>query len=71
MSRNWTPADLAAALGNPFYAINIDPSLAEPHPPLVSEDDWVTANARTLEKIGPEPYLRNLLSILKGNYPTA
>jgi len=71
MPRNWTPADLPAALGNPFYAINIDPSLAERHPPILSEDDWVTANVRTLMKIGPEPYLRNLLSILKGNYPTS
>ena len=65
----WTPGDLRALLGNPFYAINIDPQLAEPHEPLVSEDEWIAANARQVEELGPEAYLRNLLSILKGNYP--
>ena len=44
----WTPGDLRALLGNPFYAINIDPQLAEPHEPLVSEDEWIAANASRL-----------------------
>jgi hypothetical protein len=65
----WTPGDVSALLGNPFYAINIDPQLAEPHEPLVSEDDWIAANVRQVEELGAEAYLRNLLSILKGNYP--
>lgn len=40
-----------------------------PHEPLISEDDWGRANVGLIEELGPEAYLRNLLSILKGNYP--
>jgi hypothetical protein len=65
----WTPGDVASMIANPFYAINIDKGLAVPHEPLISEDDWVKANVRLIEDLGAEPYLRNLLSILKGNYP--
>lgn len=66
---DWTPGDISAMLGNPFYAINIDPTLAEPHEPLIPEDLWVEANVRQIEELGAESYLRNLLSILKGNHP--
>ena len=64
-----TPGDVASMVANPFYAINIDEGLALPHEPLISEDDWVRANVGLIEELGPEAYLRNLLSILKGNYP--
>jgi len=40
-----------------------------PHEPLISEDNWVKAKVRLIEELGAEPYLRNLLSVLKGNYP--
>jgi hypothetical protein len=69
MTDDWSPGDLNALIGNPFYAIEIDPVLAEPHEPLVSEDEWVAANVSSIEELGAEPYLRNLLSILKGSYP--
>ena len=62
---------MTGIVGNPIYAINIAPVLAEPHPPLIGEDEWIAANAKMIEDLGPEAYLRNLLSILKGNYPTA
>lgn len=68
---DWTPGDVAALNTNPFYAINIDPMLAEPHEPLISEDEWIAANMREIEEQGAEAYLRNLLSVLKGNYPKA
>lgn len=68
---NWTPGDVVGIMSNPFYAIEIDPVLASSHQPMISEDEWVAANVRLIEDLGPEPYLRNLLSILKGNYPTA
>jgi hypothetical protein len=70
MPPDWTPAQVTGIIGNPFYAINIAPVLAEPHPPLISEDQWVANNVKLIEDVGPEAYLRNLLSILKGNYPT-
>ena len=66
---DWNPGDVASMVANPFYAINIDEGLALPHEPLISEDDWVRANVGLIEELGPEAYLRNLLSILKGNYP--
>ena len=65
----WTPGDVTSMIANPFYAINIDEGLAVPHEPLISEDDWVEANVRLIEELGAKPYLRNLLSVLKGNYP--
>jgi hypothetical protein len=58
-------------VGNPIYAINIAPVLAEPPPALISEPAWIAANVKLIEDLGPDAYLRNLLSILKGNYPTA
>jgi hypothetical protein len=67
----WTPGDVNAMAINPFYAIQIEPSLAEPHEPLVSEDQWVAANIKVLDEIGAEAYLRSLLSVLKGNFPTS
>ena len=66
-----TPADVTGIVGNPVYAINIAPVLAQPHAPLISEEEWIAANAKMIDDLGPEAYLRNLLSILKGNYPTA
>jgi len=71
MSRNWTPADVTGIIANPFYAINIAPVLAEPHPLPISEDQWVASNIKLIKDLGPDAYLRNLLSILKGNHPTA
>ncbi len=71
MDSDSTPAHVTGLIGNPFYAINIDPLLAKPHELLVSEEQWIAANVKQLQDLGPEPYLRNLLSILKGNYPKA
>ncbi len=68
---DWTPGDVASMVANPFYAINLDEGLALPHQPLISEDDWGKANVGLIEELGLEAYLRNLLSILKGNYPAA
>jgi hypothetical protein len=66
---DWTAGDVAGIIANPFYAINMDQGLALPHEPVISEDDWIKANVGLISELGPEPYLRNLLSILKGNYP--
>jgi hypothetical protein len=63
------PGDVAALISNPFYAIQIDPMLAEPHEPLTGEETWIRANVQSIEQLGPEAYLRNLLNVLKGNYP--
>jgi hypothetical protein len=67
----WTPGDINAVIVNPFYAIEIHPALAEPHEPMIDEETWITANVKVIDEQGAEAYLRNLLSVLKGNFPTA
>jgi hypothetical protein len=49
----WTPGDVTSMIANPFYAINIDEGLAVPHEPLISEDDWITANVWLCQ---PDPF---------------
>lgn len=61
-----TTADIPVMLANPFYAIEFDQVLAARHEPIISEDEWITANIQLITELGPEPYLRNLLAILKG-----
>ncbi|MEV0281805.1 hypothetical protein AB0I22_36220 [Streptomyces sp. NPDC050610] len=64
----WTPELVLGALLNPFNAIEIHPSLAVPHEPLVSEDDWVRIMVKQMEEQGAEHTLRILLHMLKGDY---
>lgn len=62
-----TPVDISAMIANPFYAIEFDPVLATRHEPIISEDQWIAANIQLITELGPEPYLRNLLAVLKGS----
>ncbi|MEU7179660.1 MULTISPECIES: hypothetical protein [Streptomyces] len=64
----WTPEMVMGLLINPFSAIEIHPSLAAPHEPLVSEEQWVHAMERLIEEQGAEHALRVLLHTLKGDY---
>jgi len=48
----WTPGDVAGRIGNPFYAVNIDPHLAVAHDPIVSEEEWVAANTILINELG-------------------
>lgn len=64
----WTPELVMGMLINPFSAIEIHPSLAAPHEPLISEDDWVHGMLRLVEEQGVEHALRVLLHLLKGDY---
>ncbi|GEB53131.1 hypothetical protein HLB32_14740 [Streptomyces cacaoi] len=64
----FTPEMIMGVLINPFSAIEIHPSLAAPHEPLVSEDQWVHAMVRHIEEHGAEHTLRILLHTLKGDY---
>lgn len=64
----WDAESLLAMMINPFNAIQIDPSLAVPHEPQISEDDWVQAGVRLIEEYGAETALRALLRTLKGDY---
>lgn len=52
---------------NPFFCLRqIHPMFTEDHEPLVSEDDWISANKRLIKELGSETYLRALLATLKG-----
>ncbi|MGW7350346.1 hypothetical protein [Streptomyces sp. NPDC054784] len=64
----WTPELVMGLLINPFSAIEIHPSLAAPHEPLISEDEWVHGMLRLIEEQGVEHSLRVLLHLLKGDY---
>ncbi|WP_399924497.1 hypothetical protein [Streptomyces kanamyceticus] len=64
----WTPELVMGMLINPFSAIEIHPSLAAPHEPLIPEDQWVHGMARLIEEQGAEHALRVLLHLLKGDY---
>ncbi len=64
----WTPELVTGMLVNPFNAIEIHPSLAAPHEPLIPEDQWVRAMVRFIEEQGAEHALRVLLYTLKGDY---
>ena len=56
MKPDWTPAKANGIVGNPVYAINIAPALAKPHPLLVSEEQWIAANVKQIENLGPHEY---------------
>lgn len=58
--------DTSGLIANPYSAVEAHPVLAEPHETLISEGQWIAANVSALEETGPEPWLRNLLVILKG-----
>lgn len=64
-----TTNDAAALLANPYYAITFDGGLFGEHAPMVSEEQWVAANTRLIDELGAEAYLRQLLTVLKGDYP--
>ncbi len=68
MEKDITVEQLRRILANPFYAINIHPSMADEHEPLVSEEQWIKAGVVSIKENGAEVFLRDLLENLKGNY---
>ena len=56
---------LKDTLVNPYYAIVIDSMLSEDHELLVSEEDWIKANAKLIDEIGAEEWLHRLLDTLR------
>ncbi|MCT9088023.1 hypothetical protein N4G70_04010 [Streptomyces sp. ASQP_92] len=65
---HWTAEAVVGVMINPFNAIEIAPSLAVPHEPLVSEDEWVQLGTGLIEEYGAEFALRAILRNLKGDY---
>ena len=52
---------------NPFYAVNISPSLCLEHELMVSKETWIKANAKMIDEIGKEEWLNRLLSVLESD----
>lgn len=69
MSDNLSRKDLQQICSNPFYCL---PQIAEifvqQHEPLITEENWISANVKLIEEIGSEKWLALLLDNLKGNY---
>jgi hypothetical protein len=61
----WTEGDVRRFLSNPFYCLTVDPLFAQPHEPLVSEEQWINAAVKMIEVEGARVFLRSLLDNLK------
>jgi hypothetical protein len=61
--------DTKAALINPFYAVTIHPDLEGEHEPIITKQRWIQANARLIDEMGVDQWLRQLLAVLEGNFP--
>ena len=66
----WTEKDVEGILTNPFYAIQLHPTLCVEHPPIVSREQWIAANARMIKEMGARAWLARLLDVLEGDFPT-
>jgi hypothetical protein len=72
--RKWhilSEEDVTGMLINPIYAVSIDPDLVGSHEPIVSKERWIEANEKLIDEIGAQTWLRRLLAVLEGDYPTS
>lgn len=60
--------DISRVIANPFYAINIDPSLCLEHETLISEEIWISAAINSINELWVEAFLKDLLENLKWNF---
>jgi hypothetical protein len=56
-NKDWTSEDVRKVLANPMYCLST--------PPVISEGQWIVANAKLIRELGPEAYLRQLLDAMK------
>jgi hypothetical protein len=66
--RAWEAGDVAALIGNPFYAVQIHPSLGRAHEHTLTEAEWVAANERAIEELGATLWLDHHLAALKTDH---
>ena len=50
---------------NPYYAINIEPGLTTEHEIMVTKEQWIRVNAKLIDEIGKEEWLKQLLAVLE------
>ncbi len=65
MNNNLTIKDIRKILAQPYYAINISPSLFGEHEPLVTKEEWIKCAILSIKKMGPEKFLNDLLESLE------
>ncbi|QIH33438.1 hypothetical protein [Sphingobacterium sp. DR205] len=72
MFENFSKKEFEMAISNPFYCLEtVAEIFTDHHEPLISEQQWISANANLIHEIGPDRWLALLLENLKGNYLTS
>jgi hypothetical protein len=61
--------DTINMLVNPYYTINISSDLTGEHEPIIAPEQWIAANLRLIDEIGPQEWLEHLLATLQGAGP--
>ena len=56
--------DVRRVMVNPFYAIQISPTLSVGHEPIISREEWIKANTSAIQEEGAVLWLETLLSVL-------
>ena len=52
---------------NPYYAIRISPTLTAEHDLMVAKEKWIQVNAKLIDELGKEEWLKQLLHILESD----
>ncbi len=56
--------EAAAMIANPFYAVTFASHVFKKHSSLSSKEDWVAANAYTMNDISPKVWLEEFLDLM-------
>jgi hypothetical protein len=56
--------DASVMIANPFYAVTFTRHVFNKHSNLSSKEDWVAANAHTMNDIGPKAWLNEFLNFM-------
>lgn len=68
MKNKLTVAHLHRILANPFYCIDIDPTLCVQHPKMITKEEFVRVAVNYVKENGVKKYVENLLANLEGDY---
>jgi hypothetical protein len=56
-NEKWTPEAVTRILMDPRYCLST--------PAVVTDEQWITANAKLIAQMGPETYFATLLNVLR------
>jgi hypothetical protein len=59
----WSPDVVLKIVQNPIYAADIDQSLFVRTSDKLPREEWIRANARLIDDVGPEQWLASLLEV--------